>query len=608
MTNQLAYSFLGDGTDYVNVFFDSDTGGSFSVQAYDSLGNPISAKSSYTTMSPNYEGVTAGLICGTNNDPDLGNIGVQYDIYGKFTTPFALIHSATPNSPSCAVTPPQCDLTLSVESTNETEQGGDNGTAILTATSSFDNIEVSINGIDWFSSPHAFIGLNPDEYTAQARDSNGCSRSVLFTIEAFANPITKRPEVLVSLGNISRWNAAFNPVAFTFQEDPNPSRTNYRIEIEITSQSGIVTGSWSPNKTGFVRADISAYLQSLVNARDNFKYDVINWRDIDRAASFTVRYRGVWDEDSTVWFDAPQPYYVTWSAMQLGDKYGGNMAQYVPFLNEPNPDYKAKWLTLFKEPTFNVGYPFDLSFIFSEYIIGSEVKMRTTSLDINRNPIAGGVVYGYLLNNDAGYILNTDTSRLIIQEGALPPVANDGILDQLGINRLMMAGTPANNVEYYQVQLYTGDDITPNFITQPIIIKVNKPCNDPYIYLKWLNTLGGWDYFRFGFDQVLSVNTSDGITIDRNVFDWENDETISDTITKNSINRISFGATVCETKIEGLRGIHNSTHIMLQVGFNPIKFHTVTLGVGGFEIKRTRSHQAEFRLQISLPQINIQRQ
>jgi len=580
-----SFSFTRSEVDYtVDMFIETSTG--------------VISATGFTSglVTETERGLPAGVLF---NGKELDGGGFA-ETYSQFTYPYAYaeIVEVDPN-------PPQCDLTLNVSSTNETSQGADDGTATVSAESTFDDVEVSINGIDWFSSPHNFSGLTPNQYTAQSRDSNGCARSLLFTIEEFANPITSRPEILLSPGNISRWNAAFNPIVFTFNNTPDPFKANYRIEIEITTEYGIVVGQWSPNTAGFTRADISAYLQSLVNAKDNFKYDVLNWRDMDRAASFTVRYRGVWDSDITVWYDAPQPYYVTWSAMQLGDKYGGNMAEYVPFLNS---SFRAKWLTLFKEPTFNAGYPFDLSFIFSEYIIGSIVKMRTISLDINRQPIGGSTIDSFILNNDAGYILNTDTSRLIIQQGALPPVSNDGILEQLGINRLMMAGNPADGVEYFQVQLYTGDDEDPQFITEAKVIKVNKPCNDPFIYLKWLNTLGGWDYFRFGHDQVISLNTSDGISIDRNVFDWANDETIADTITKNAVKRISFGATVSDLKLDGLLGLHKSTHIMLQVGFNPIKFHTVTLGVGGFEIKRTKANTAELRFQISLPEVNIQRQ
>lgn len=533
---------------------------------------------------------------------------VAYDLNASYVTPFATVGSSTPIDPL----PPTCDLILNTVTTQETEQNGNDGTVMLTASSSYTGVLVSIDNISFFSSPHTFLGLSPANYTGYAKDDNECVKTVAFAIEAFDNPIeggfeSGLPIIEVSPGNISKWNAAFNPIVLNFQTTLDPTKKNFRMEIEITSESGLVIGVYSPNPLGFTRADISSYLKSLVNANDDFKYDVLNWRDINRAASFTIRYREVWDSGSSVWYDAPYPFYVTWSAKQLGDKYGGNMGEYVTFSNEPNPELKAKWLTLFKEPTAWVGLPYDNSFILSEYVVDENIKLRTTSLDINRQPI-GASSNLFLINNDAGYIIADDDSRLIIQEGALPPVSNDGIFEALGINRLMLAGLPANLVHYFVIQLYTGSDEAPNYITQPLTIKINSQCNDPYVYIKWLNTLGGWDYWRFGKDQILQLATSSGIDIDRNVFDWENDETISDTISKNAFNRITFGATVDELKIDGLNGLNKSTKIQMLTSLDPLKWQTVILANGSFELKRARNKSAELRFTVTLPQINIQQQ
>ena len=541
----------------------------------------------------------------TVNNADNTN---SYSLTASYNTPFLDISSPTPIEPL----PPSCDLSMTKVVTNETEQDGGDGTVTLTATSTYPNPMVSINGTDFYISGTLFVGLIPGNYTAYAKDDNDCVLEQPFNVEAFDNPIeggfeNGLPVVEVSPGNLSKWNAAFNPIVLNFQTIPDPLKKNFRIEIEITAGDTVVVGVYSPNPLGFTRADISAYLKSLVNANDEFLYDVLNWRDLNRAASFTIRYREVWDGDLSVWYDAPYPFYVTWSAKQLGDKYGGNMAEYVTFSDEPNPDFKAKWLTLFTEPTAWVGLPYDNSFILSEYVVDEEIKLRTTSLDINRQPI--GVASDlFLINNDAGYIIADDDSRLIIQKGALPAISNDGIFEALGINRLMLAGLPASNVHYFVIQLYTGDDEEPNFITQPLTIKINGQCNDPYVYIKWLNTLGGWDYWRFGKDQILQLTTSDDITIDRNVFDWENDETIADTISKSAFNRISFGATVDDLKVNGLKGLNTSTKIQMLTSVSPIKWQTVILANGSFEIKRSRNKYSDLRFTVTLPQINIQQQ
>lgn len=388
------------------------------------------------------------------------------------------------------------------------------------------------------------------------------------------------------------------------------TKTNRFVEVEITTQYGVIIGRWSPGLNGITRADISSYLQSLVNAKDVFKYDVLNWKDPNRAASFQVRYREVWDGGSSVWYNFPNPLYVTYSAKQLGDKYGGNMAKYVPFYQENNLDRKAEFLTEFKEPIFNVGLPFDLSFIFSESIVGSNIKMRTTSLDINKNQVPGGQINSFLLNDEAGYISNADASKFIISTGALPPIQNDGIISSLGINRLMMAGDPANMVEYFQVQLYRGSDANPYFVTKPLLVRVNKPCDsDPYIYIKWINKLGGWDYYRFGFNQDYGINTKNDTLVKRNIFDYKSDSAAIDIIKKSANKSITFGASgISKDDSIGIEGMAESINVMMLVNTNPWQWLTVELNTGSFNVYKTRGNLFDVKFSISLPDINIQRQ
>lgn len=647
------------------------------------------------------------------------------------------------DSPDCGVTPPQCDLATQYIKTDESAQGAADGSIGATATSSFANPQVSIDNITFFPTPHVFGPIPPGVYTLYGKDDNGCTSAQQVTIGSFNNPIdggytSGLPQVEVAPGLISRWNAAFNPIVLNFADAPDPTKKNLRYEVNVSGIGFDVTGTYSPGIDGKTRADVSAFLQSVVNSRDEFKYDVLNWRDLDRAASFNLKWRQVWNDGSGQWYFAPQPLYVTFSAKQLQSKYGGNMAEYVPMetggvlapstwncqlLQTSTPDYidgnvqiksgttiyadaftnsstffdmpagtpysieayvidgtlapeayirmyvfkgsdfifaksipnvpgaslvysgiaqpgaeyvvsvvadanpdsldinipdndpvlppesasnLAKFLTPFEEPTAWQGLPYDNSFILSEYIVDKVLKVRTTSLDINKQPIAGGVINGYLLNNDAGYILGTDHSRLIIQQGALPPVANDGIFEELGINRLMLAGNPALNVEYFQIQLCTGEDNAPEYVTQPLIIKINKPCKDPYIYLKWLNTLGGWDYWRFGKDQLLQLTTADDIVIDRNVFDWENGDTIAEVIKKSAFSKASIGAQVSDKKISGLRELAYSTKVMVLTSLNPIQWQTVRVTPGSFDIRRTRSKVTELRFTITFPEINVQ--
>ncbi|MDF3076134.1 MAG: hypothetical protein K0S09_23 [Sphingobacteriaceae bacterium] len=634
---------------------------------------------------------------GRDTDELIGNFlsddgSVSYEILASLNTPFAYIASTTPVDPA----PPSCDLAFtSVTASNETEQGGNDGSVTAVASTSFTGLEYSLNGSDWQVSG-VFSGLQPGNYVVYAHDDNGCLIQYAFTIEAFNNPISGGftaglPVVQVSTNNLSKWNAAFNPIVINFQRNDNAifsvadagggyidikinglydagqealalatsvvvkgakydinqpafsvavdggrsvlrflssyfgsdtgvvfieqSKPNYKIEIEIKTGATpytlkTVTGTWSPNLSGFVRADLQAYLQSIVSAKDEFKYDALNWKDGNLSASFTIRFKEVWDGSNNPWYDAPYPLYVTYSAKQLGDTYGGNMAEYVPFYNEPNEDLKAKFLTDFAEPSHWVGLPWDISFIFSESIVGTPIKVRASSLDVNKNLIGGGVVNSFLLNGDAGFLTAAAASQFIIQNGALPPVDQADIIEALGINRLMMPGTPAANVEYIQLQLYRGTDEAPFFITQPVIVKVNTPCdNDPYIYLKWMNKLGGWNYWRFGYRQDYSLSTSNDTKVNRNVFDWANDDTITDIIKKSANKSVQFGAIGLDVdQAKGLESLATSIKVQMLSKVSPIKWQTVELNTGSFQLYNTRGNLFDVKFTIQLPDINIQRQ
>lgn len=615
-----------------------------------------------------------------------------YVLNVSLNTPFAYISATLPNTPA----PPSCDLAFtSVAVVAESAQGANNGTITATATTSFATLEYSINGVNWFASG-AFVNLVPANYIVRARDANGCAISQGVAVEAYNNPISGGftsglPVVLVSAGNISKWNAVYNPIVIDFQRNDNQiyaiadagggyinvtinglysageialalttaviikgakydinsvalqvttvggrsvikilsayfgvdtgvvfieqTKPNYKIELIITTGATLyktttVAGAWSPDLTGKIRCDLATYLQSIVNAEDAFAYDVINWKDGNRGASYTIKYREAWDGSNNPYYNAPYPLYVVYSAMQLGQKHGGNMAEYVPFYAEPNNDLKAKFMTDFIEPKLWVGLPWDISFIFSEGLVNQVIKVRVTSLDINKNLVIGGEINSFLLNTDAGYLMTSDTGRFLIKRGALPPVDQADLIEALGVNRLMIPGNPGAGVEYLRLQLYRGTDLAPYFVTQPVDIKVERPCDgDPYIYVKWLNKLGGWNYHRFGHRQDVSLDTRNLVTVKRNVFNWETDQTIADVTQKSAFKNISFGVSgVNRNYVDGLQGLASAIRVQVLNRVDPIQWHTVEIATGSFKLYGTRGGLFDLKFELTLPEINIQQQ
>lgn len=742
-------------------------------------------------------------------------------IFLNQTTPF-FTSSLTADSPSCLPGPdPGCDLNIiSLAITNETGVGLNDGTVTINASSTNGPIGYSLDNAT-FVAGNFFSGLAPANYTAYVNDANDCTDQQNFTVQSFSNPVQNLqddlPVVDIGGGNISRWQAAYNPIVINYQRKDynvtsvvqaaapsqikvtldttltfdqytlaltkslylktalyhyygvaaayaevggfgvftittpflgvdtigfiniNDLKTGYHIETRI--QYGLdpldqrfITATHSPNnQTGSVRADLSSFLQTIVNARDRYNYVDQSYTDIDRASSYKVSFREVWDSDASPYFYAPDPLYVVNSAFQLGERYGGNMAEYVPFETVVSDDQLAKFLTDWQKPIFWGGLPFELSFIYSENVINQQLY-----IELNAD-CGGGNFDGLLLNADASYLLDTDSGRFVIQRLYNPLISGYPIIQALGLTRILIPdvfdccaneitarvyyentgapsvftwsldedndpvnfvdgdikiidrgtqvlysqvdGTGTVNImpghpytiiaqtlvdpgggadptltltvaknavllfaqtipsvqnatisysgiagigDAYDVQVIArhGGEVTPSdnpddtpvtitkkYVSQTLPIRYICPCDDPYIYLKWLNSKGGWDYYRFGFNQQEQANVSNDQAVKRFVFDWANDDTLEDVINKSAITSITVGAdNIDKDAANVLQWARKSIHAMILVNKNPIKWHTVVIRDGDTSPIQSRKLKANVSLQLLLPSTNIQQQ
>ena len=126
------------------------------------------------------------------------------------------INSVTPASGGVVVIPTTCDLKINyVYSTKQSNPGVNDGTVTISAISSFAPILYSLNNVAFQTSP-IFTGLNGGYGTAYAKDSNNCVFQLDYFIATVLNLLISDPSVAIGT-NSSRWNAAFNPVVFTYQ-------------------------------------------------------------------------------------------------------------------------------------------------------------------------------------------------------------------------------------------------------------------------------------------------------------------------------------------------------------------------------------------------------
>jgi hypothetical protein len=553
-----------------------------------------------TTNRPvNGEGITVYYL------EDLNGIATpkQISIEGQSTLIYnglyssASFHSSwliTGQSDSPDPAPPvnQCDLQINYITVDKPESspGAADAQITVSADSSYLPIQYSLDNVNFQASP-TFTGLIGGAHTVFCTDANsfGCNKFQTVTIPITQNLLTSDPSVTLTPNNISRWNAAFNPIVFTYQRKDfevtgvtiNNANGNARIFVNAdmsaistaiatnqavitnaaaqgitllnnqniyiylnagpykgvfsisdadsnsitinkpftTSATGFVnidmlrpyykmltnityvdpltdsvetiTSVNRPNNQGTTKADISNFLQSLLRAKDTSNYTQTNFRDSNLSASYTIQYAEQYDDYTTPgntitspFISIAAPYYVMYTARQIQSKYSGNLAQYVPFPTSQ----QAKWVTDFIEPVYTNGYPFDISFIYSEALAGRRLYYKIIPLDVNRQPLSSNTTTSYLLNDDSSWLLNQDASKMVI---ASQDLFNTPIVEQVGLNRMLVNTNFDNNVYYFTIALfYDNTDSNPIQVTQTQTIRVDHTPDINSVYMRWIGLTG----------------------------------------------------------------------------------------------------------------------
>jgi hypothetical protein len=562
----------------------------------------------------------------------------------------------------------------------ETAPGAHNGQITVNATATYLPLAYKLDGILTQASS-IFTGLAGGSHTVMVIDANGQSVSQTIFIPTVNNLLQADPSVTLPGGNISRWNAAFNPVVFTYQRrdfnvtglqlntldgntrvfvnadvssvipgdqiyietdtctgtfavtdkynnnafvidtpfttsstgfiNINRLRPYYKMLTritfydKITGRESTITSKNRPNNKGVIRADISNFLQSLLRAKDENDYTKTNYRDDNLSASYKIAYAEEWDGHPPLFNTIEHTYYVVYAAKQLGERYGGNLAEYVPFANVPPGGNKAKWVTDFVEPAYSNGYPFDISFIYSDELVGRQLYADFTLLDINRNPLPGGPQTSYLLNDDGSWLLNQDGSKMVIarQSQAIVPVPG-----LLGLNRLLVEGPFADDVYYVNVTLkYDDENDVTHAVTQTQTIRVDDAVDDQSLYLRWVGLSGSWNYYRFVYNQEVSLDVQNAVIIKNYVSDWEHQDSIEEVISKTAGQKVKVMAEdLSVADIKGLQSIKYSPKVQMLVGKNPVKWQTIVINTATYSEYETRNGKAPFSVTFNLPAINIQ--
>ncbi|MCC8427226.1 hypothetical protein [Mucilaginibacter sp. UR6-11] len=613
-----------------------------------------------------------------SHDDGFGNFVSYYSKTFGFATIHALLDAPPPIN--------YCDLVINGINIDKPESspGAGDGQISVQASSSYLPLSYSLDNIN-FQASNIFTGLSGGLKTVTVIDANnfGCVENITITVPVQSRLLVNDPSVIIN-GNTSRWNAAFNPIVFTYQrkdfeiisvsQDSASGKAKVLVNTDLTaliaddlvyinaapykgiykfnaltrtgnsfiidtSYAGNATGFINinrlkpyyklltkityqdtdgvtdtiistnrPDKTGLIKADISNFLQSLVRVKDESDFTRTNFRDNNLSASYQIAYSEQWDDNNgdekiSDWIYITDPYYVVYAAKQLGERYGGNLAAYVPFANGQPP---AKWITDFAEPAYSNGYPFDIGFIYSEHLLGLDIYCELTLLDINRKLLPGGPQNSYLLNDDNSWLLNQDGSKLVISRQT---TANAPLAAQLGLNRLLINNDFPADAYYFTITLKYSDGSNIHAVTQTQTIRIDDAVDERSVYLRWIGLSGSWNYYRFVYNQEVTLDVQNATIIKNFVSDWENQDTIEDVISKTAGQKMKVMAEdLSVADIKGLQSIKYSPKVQMLVNKNSVKWQTIIINTATFSEYETLNGQAPFSVTFNMPGINIQTQ
>ncbi len=166
-----------------------------------------------------------------------------------------------------------------------------------------------------------------------------------------------------------------------------------------------------PSSTGLIKLDVADFLKNKVEYRDNFLYNVINQADKAAGGPYNFRHYPIYDggpELSSGPVSLPSLYYFVNSTKQIQQRYGQNMAEYVPFMELKEDEIKAKFLSDFKTPSYFEGYPFSLGFIYSDLIMKYKIQKAEVLIGADGDTI---IRHNYALLTTQSQYVNRLTLR-----------------------------------------------------------------------------------------------------------------------------------------------------------------------------------------------------
>jgi hypothetical protein len=263
-------------------------------------------------------------------------------------------------------------------------------------------------------------------------------------------------------------------------------RASYQVKARVWPINVLypkVLGSlaYSCDKAGNVLIDVSTIVKSNADLDNISDYTLSGSIYTDTSTLyFYIDYQETWQNHAnSITDDSANPFLAINGAKQIGEAYGGNLAEYVCY---ENATPLAKFLTKFTRPSIWRDYPFSLSLLLSQNLTTTN-GFRVEYFDITGASIS-----------------------------SISPTKNSNDSKAIRILPYKALAIPSNAATAQIRHEKTGIVV----LSETITCVIKDPCSNP-IHLYWRNSLGGDAFWMFDFNQNYSYRYDNGRKAERYV-------------------------------------------------------------------------------------------
>lgn len=371
-----------------------------------------------------------------------------------------------------------------------------------------------------------------------------------------------------------------------------PSRINFYVTLRITNNAVVPINRdlrFTPDPSGNIRAEISGALRSLItlNYTDPVSETQIRTEETNLYTPFYFATKDNWigsAESFIEYYDPEDVKFAIAGAFQIGDPNNGYYNKY--FANTEGsfyyPEFMPKWLTQFEKPVYFIGFPFTVSFLGNESI----------------NPGYEDYFVRYTITQANGLTSTYDSDPFIFSD--FISLAKLNLFEIVKPAFESGEDLKVKSIYFRFGRLESGiflDCLAP--ITFNVKRALEQSCNT--FYVRWLNTLGGWDYWLFENKIYEALNVENGNNYE-SYFDSISAISDFENVTfKNVSPAVQVGSsTLTKNEAEGLKILTTSPKIYwYNEEFS--KWIGVIVEPGTFNIRSTKENYFNVELTFVKP-------